>query len=105
MSEIYHNCQERGLSDALHIRAAENCEVDNNYFKNWGHSSLDIDGNSFGSGIVKVSFISFHNNYLTSPDICYGGRIGLDGAHHCEVCNNEIINTSVQTQLNGYYCH
>jgi hypothetical protein len=63
MSEIYHNCQERGLSDALHIRAAENCEVDNYYFKNWGHSSLDIDGNSFGSEIVKVSFISFHNNY------------------------------------------
>jgi len=97
--------QERGTNDGIIIQNAEYCEIDSCYFKNWGHASISIDGNNNGVGEVKVSYISVHDNYLTSPDICYGGRIGVDDAHHCEVFNNQIINTSVQSQLNGFNNH
>jgi len=97
--------QERGTNDGIIVQNAEYCEIDNCYFKNWGHANISLDGNNNGVGDVKVSYISVHDNYLTSPDICYGGRIGVDDAHHCEVFNNQIINTSVQSQLNGYNNH
>jgi len=104
MSENYQG-QFRGVSDAIFLQCGEYCEIENNYFKNWGHASINIDGNPFGGDDVKVEYISVYENYMTSPDICYGGRIAIDDAHHCEVFNNEIINTSVQSQFNGYNNH
>ncbi|NOZ46097.1 MAG: T9SS type A sorting domain-containing protein [Chlorobi bacterium] len=105
MAGTYDGSDNRGCSDAIFIQCAENCEIDSNYFKNWGHASINIDGNPNGSANVRVSYISIHNNYLTSPDICYGGRIGLDDTHNCEVFNNQIINTSVQCQIAGFNNH
>lgn len=104
MSLIFEG-QFRGVGDAIFLQAGEYCEIDSSYFKNWGHASINIDGNPYGTGNVKVSYISVHDNYATSPDICYGGRIAIDDAHHCELFNNKIINTSVQSQLNGYNNH
>ena len=104
MSSTYDG-QERGTDDGIIMKNAEYSEIDSCYFKNWGHANISIDGDNSGSGDVKVSYISIHDNYLTSPDICYGGRIGVDDANHCEVFNNQIINTSVQSQLNGYNNH
>ena len=104
MSATYEG-QERGTDDGIIVKNAQYCEIDSCYFKNWGHANISLDGNNNGVGDVKVSYISVHDNYLTSPDICYGGRIGVDDAHHCEVFNNQIINTSVQSQLNGYNNH
>ena len=105
MAGTYDGSDARGCSDGIFIQNATNCEIANNFFKNWGHSSINIDGNPNGSGSVKVSNISVHHNYLTSPDIIYGGRMAVDDAHHCEVFNNQIINTSVQSQLDGYSNH
>jgi hypothetical protein len=34
--------------------------------------------------------------------MAYGGRIGIDDAHHNKITNNIIINTSVASQLGGY---
>ena len=105
MSDIYNGNDNRGCSDAIFIQDAEDCEIENNYFKNWGHASINIDGNPYGGSEVKVSLIKVFDNYLTSPDICYGGRMAVDDAHDCEVYNNQIIHTSVQTQLNGFDNH
>ncbi len=101
----YEGSDERGCSDAIFIQNAQYCEIDSNSFKNWGHASINIDGNPNGAANVKVSYISIHNNFLTSADICYGGRIALDDAHNCEIFDNKIINTSVQCQFNGYNNH
>ena len=88
----------RGSSDGIRTEVLINGTIQNCYFKNWGHASINIDG-------VNVSNVIVANNYLTSPDICYGGRIGVDDANHVEVYNNQIINTSVQSQLNGQDNH
>jgi len=105
MAEFFPGTDDRGVGDAIFVQCAENCEINNCYFKNWGHASINIDGNPFGAGDVKVSYISVHDNYATSPDICYGGRMAIDDAHHCELFNNRIINTSIQCQFNGFNNH
>ncbi len=105
MASPYLGTDDRGCSDAVFVKNALNCEIDNNTFKNWGHAAVNIDGNPFGSGDVKVSYISVHDNYTSAPDICYGGRFAVDDAHHCEIFNNRIINTGVQSQFNGYNNH
>ena len=105
MANIYNKAQERGTEDGIFFQAGEHCEIYNNNFKNWGHASINIDGNPMGDTKVKIAYISIHNNYLTSPDICYGGRLAIDDAHDCEIFNNNIVNTSVQSQINGYNNH
>ena len=97
-ADSYPESSDRGCSDGIRTSALTNSEIQNCYFKNWGHASINIDG-------LRVSNVLVHNNYLSSPDICYGGRIAVDDANNVEVYNNEIINTSVQSQLNGQSCH
>lgn len=95
---IYEGSFDRGSSDGIRIEKQIGGYIRNNYFKNWGHASVNIDG-------VQITNIEVSNNYLTSPDICYGGRIAVDDASNILVFNNEIINTSVQSQLNGQNNH
>ncbi len=97
----YDGSFDRGSSDGIRSEVLNNGEISNCYFKNWGHASISLSG---GSGL-KVSNVSVNNNYLTSPDICYGGRMNADESTNCEFFNNQIINTSVQSQLNGQNNH
>ena len=104
----YAGSGDRGSSDGIFLQATDHCEIDHCFFKNWGHASVNVDGNPNGGATVKATYISVHDNYMTSPDICYGGRIGVDDAQYSEVYNNQIINTSVQTQFagrNNHYHH
>ncbi len=96
---------DRGVGDGIFVEVGKDCEFWNNKFVNWGHASINIDGNPDGRPSVRVSYISVHDNFMTSPNIAYGGRLAVDDAHHCEVYNNRIYHTSVQTQLNGYSNH
>lgn len=97
----YTGSFDRGVGDGFRAEALINGEVKNCYFKNWGHASFSLNG-----GVnIKVSNVSCNNNYMTSPDICYGGRINIDDATHNEIFNNQIINTSVQSQMNGQFNH
>ena len=105
MAGTYRGSGDRGCSDGIFMQCAIHSQISNNSFKNWGHASINIDGNPFGADAVKVSDITVNDNFLTSPDIIYGGRLGVDDAHDCNVYNNSIIKTSVQTQLNGYNNH
>ena len=95
---IYSGNSDRGCNDGFRANALNTGTLKNCYFKNWGHSSISLQG-------VKVSNVSVHDNYLTSPNICYGGRLNVDDATHNEVFNNQIINTSIQSQLNGQFNH
>ncbi len=101
MAGHFKGTDDRGCSDAIFIQEGQYCEIDNNYFKNWGHASIDLGGDAD----VDIAYISIHHNYLTAPDICYGGRIGIDDAHNCEVFDNQIIRTTVQCQFGGYNNH
>ena len=98
MAADYEDSADRGSSDGIRTEVLINGEISNCFFKNWGHASINIDGE-------LVSNITISNNYLTSPDICYGGRIAVDDANHVEIYNNQIINTSIQSQLNGQTNH
>ena len=101
MAGTYSGSSDRGCSDGILAQVLANSEIKNCYLKNWGHASLNLDGGQY----LKVDSILIHDNYCTSPDICYGGRIGVDDATNNEIYNNQIINTSVQTQLNGQNNH
>ncbi len=101
MAGTYHGSSDRGCGDGIRLHALKAGEIKNCYFKNWGHASIGFDGGSN----IKVSDVKVFENYMTSPDICYGGRIGIDDAVNCEIYNNQIVNTSVQSQLNGQYNH
>ena len=97
-STIYSGNSARGCSDG-YVTSEQNIgELRNCYFKNWGHASINVNG-------IGVSNISINSNYLTSPDICYGGRLTIDDASYIEVFNNKIYNTSVTSQLNGQFNH
>ena len=101
MAGIYPGSSDRGCGDGIRYQASVNGELKNCYFKNWGHASVSLDG-----GVnLKVYGLKVYNNYMTSPDICYGGRLGVDDAYDNELYNNQIINISVQNQLNGYSNH
>jgi len=95
----YSGSTDRGCNYGIKYRACSGGELKNCYFKNWGNASIALDG-----GVnTKVSGLSIHNNYLTSPDICYGGRLLVNDAIHNNIYHNEIISTSAQSRLNGQY--
>jgi hypothetical protein len=85
--------------DGIVAYSIKKSEIKNCSFKNWGHASISLDGET---GIKKIIVNNkIYNNVLTSPDIAYGGRMGVDDAKFTEVYDNIITNTSVETQLNG----
>ncbi len=92
----YSESSDRGSSDGFRASALTTGEIRNCTFKNWGHASISLASSN-------VSYVSVYNNLLTSPDICYGGRLNVDDASYNDIYNNQIINTSVQSQLNGQY--
>ena len=73
--------------------------ISQNYFKNWGHASISLDADTYD---LEIANNSITKNYLTSPDIAYGGRIGIDDAHQNKITDNRVIDTSVASQLGGY---
>jgi hypothetical protein len=93
-----------GCNDGIFIGgASEYIEIASCYFKNWSHASF---GSNASKAEEKISFISFHHNTLTAPDIIYGGRIAYSG--YCEdgeYYNNNINNISVANQLGGSRNH
>jgi len=97
----YTGSFDRGVGDGFRAEALINGEVRNCYFKNWGHASFSLNGGAN----VKVSNVFCHNNYMTSPNICYGGRLNIEDTSSNEIYNNQIINTSVQSQMNGQFNH
>jgi len=101
MAGSFYDSSDRGCGDGIRTEALAFGEIKNCYFKNWGHASIGLSG-----GVnQKVSGVKVHNNTMTSPDICYGGRLGVEDANNNEVYYNTIVNTSVQSQLDGQNNH
>ena len=100
-ANVYEDSYDRGSSDGLRAEEMINSEIRDCYFKNWGHASISLSGGDD----MSVTNVVIHDNYLTSPDICYGGRLGVSEAIQNELYNNQIINTSVQSQLSGQGNH
>ena len=91
---------ERGSQDGLLILNTHDSEFRNSYFKNWGHASIGLVGVYAGTDVYNNRI---HHNFLTSPDIAYGGRIGWGGewCYQNEIFCNIIQNISVRNQPNG----
>jgi len=94
----------RGTTDGLLVLNTHDSEFRNSYFKNWGHASMNIVGVNPGEDVYNNLI---HHNFITSPDIAYGGRIATDGkwCYQNEIFNNTIKNISVRNQLNGHNNH
>ncbi len=97
----YAGSSDRGSGDGIRAEALTIGEIKNCTFKNWGHASWSLNGGL----ALKVSEVKVHDNFMTSPDITYGGRIGVDDAVNNEIYRNHIKNTTVQSQLNGQNNH
>ena len=97
-STTYNGNSSRGCSDGYLSSKQTSGQITNCEFKNWGHASINLNG-------TEVTNVSINNNYLTAPDICYGGRLTVDDASAIEVFNNKIYNTSITSQLNGQNNH
>ena len=97
----YADSKEKRTEDGIIIYSMNNSKITNNFFKNWGHASINLDAYR-EEAETEISNILISGNYMTSPDIAYGGRIVLDDAHDSMIKNNNIVNTSVASQLGGY---
>jgi len=88
----------RGTNDGFTIISnVSNCEFRNNYFKNWGHASMNLT--TWGN----IGNMDIHHNTLTAPDLTYGGRFEIDGnVHDVEFYYNLVVDTAVVTQINGH---
>ena len=93
----------RGQMEGIMVwEGADHIDILHNYIKNWGHANLNIY--STGSGVTNCRFLY---NYLTAPDVAYGGRISMDGVgcNYNEIAYNIIENIHVRNQINGSYNH
>ena len=99
----YSGASLRGQMEGIMVwEGADHINITHNYLKNWGHANLNIY--STGAGVTNCHFLY---NYLTAPDIPYGGRISMDGTgcNYNEIAYNTIENTHVRNQINGSYNH
>jgi len=83
-------------------RNVYNNYIYNNIIKNWGHANINLFApKPFETNSVHDNYV--YKNYVTSPDIAYGGRINIDGnANHNYLYQNFIKNISVRNQIGGH---
>lgn len=100
----YEDSKEKRTGDGIIAYAMTKSRITNNFLKNWGHANISFDGNPlYGSRMAQeISKNLISGNYLTSPDIAYGGRIVLEDTYDNIIRKNTIVNTSVASQLGGY---
>ena len=93
---------QRGGQDGLRFYSCNGGDITNNIFKNWGHSNLSATTRDKSI----ITNIKIYKNTFTSPDICYGVGLGLDGAgtYNIEVYNNYFFKTR-DAQINGHNNH
>jgi len=93
-----------GCEDGIFVKkGSANINVNNCFFKNWGHASFSANTDD---SLNIISNIVFYNNELTAPDILYGGRIGYSGySDDGQYYNNYIHDISVPNQLGGSRNH
>ena len=98
------NSDYRGVSDGIFLRAgSSHCIIRNNYLKNWGHTSINVNGSDIANPTVNNEV---YDNEMTCPDILYGRAIATEGyAEDNEVYNNYIHDTATQNQIGGYRNH
>jgi len=96
----------KGHIEGLQIFAnSHNIAINTNIIKNWGHTSINIFARKPFDTSENYD-IEIKNNFITAPDIAYGGRIDIDGnSHNIEIFNNFIKNISARNQINGHKNH
>ena len=96
--------EQHGGADGIALRDCIGAEIFNNIFKNWGHSSLSLTSRNDEKS--ETTQVKAYKNFLTAPDIAYGGRFGGDrNTHHNEIYNNIIEDIRTSCQMNGYNNH
>ena len=97
--------------EGMQIGGVDGAIIKNSLVKNFVHANLYLLGYATERGGEKVDGrevknSKVFNNIFTSPDVAYGGRLGITGfAYNNELFNNLIIDTSVRSQFNGYKNH
>lgn len=69
--------------------------VRNNIIKDWHHSGINLVA-SLNSG-EAIDNLKFYNNYITSPNIPYGGRLNLSG----NIKNSEFYDNTFKDMRGG----
>lgn len=94
--------ESKQTEDGIHI--GSNCinwDIHDNYFSDWGHSSIVLQ--SLYTDGRRIDSIEIYDNYITAPNIDYGGRIAAD--YYSGIGNkyyrNHIHDISIANQFNG----
>lgn len=95
----------RGCSDGVYIQEGPDHIIDNNVFKNWGHTSVGLTGNNESNKITNVK-VTRNDMSLENAGVLYGRGLGYSGyVENCEIAYNYIHNTYTRNQPNGSYNH
>ncbi len=90
----------RGASEGIiFLGNVQESNISNSTIKNWTHANI----NFFSTNKEELSYNLIYNNLITSPDIAYGGRIGIDGwgTHNNKFYDNNITDIASAIQFNG----
>ncbi|WP_456323230.1 hypothetical protein [Hydrogenimonas sp.] len=86
----------RGTREGVFLNGNfNNAEIKNSIFKNWHHSGINVWANPTNPNFVNNMKII--NNYITSPDIPYGGKLSFAG----NVRNSEIAYNTFENMYGG----
>lgn len=101
---MYGPFSERGCGDGIRLRkAASNCIIRDNVFKNWAHNAIELLGDDSAADGVNNNLI--YNNSISAPDIPYAHPLGADGVYgKCqfnEFYYNTATNCRTACQING----
>lgn len=88
--------------DAIKVGCnCNNWDIYDNYVSDWGHASIVLE--CLQTDGRRIDSIRIHDNYFTSPNIDYGGRIAADyySGQANKIYKNIINDISIRNQFNG----
>lgn len=94
----------RYTEDAVRFTGGtRNTSVHDNYIKNYGHASVSMVQVTDDPVNERIDNILFYDNFCTSPDLDYGGRIEVDYVNGTgnKVYRNTFRSISISNQING----
>jgi len=97
----------RGVDDAIRIRdEGRNCLIQYNNFYNWSHSAVQLENKTDENLSVRDNKVLY--NFIDGGTVLsYSRAFAIQGlnnaATHNEIAYNEVINTSIQSQIAGQY--
>jgi Right handed beta helix region len=98
---LEYDYEYKNLSDGIYLWAAEDVEIHDNKFYDWGHADIQLSDDHYGLERVYIHHNKFYGGRVDySRGICYNGR-EPDKVDDIAFYANEIKDKTVRNQING----